>query len=86
MLEGPILDLGVIFDPTKIQAQMEVISDWGNRSLAAGTYCLFCIEGQVDVAGVSLKEKESLRIEIKQPLSLQVKSDRPENTVLISLV
>ncbi|WP_413578650.1 HutD family protein [Bdellovibrio sp. HCB290] len=72
LLEGPVVDLGVIFRRNVISASMKILnlSDVSQLELGYGTYFVFCIRGKLQLDELEIHAGDSLRIDKTASLKL----------------
>lgn len=69
LIDKGIIDVGIIFDPSKIHASMNIILEDTSLILTGENY-FYCSEGSFMVKGLELDETECLHIEQNQKIKL----------------
>lgn len=72
LVEGPIVDLGVIYRSEKIRAQMKVL-DLSNNSFLnfeSGIHFIYCLHGMMQLGDLIIHAEDTVRIEKKGPVNL----------------
>jgi environmental stress-induced protein Ves len=65
LLEGPVVDLGVIFKRDSVRAGMQVLnlSDESDLRLEGDIHFVYCLRGRLNILGHEIHAEDSVRIE-----------------------
>ncbi|WP_413561438.1 HutD family protein [Bdellovibrio sp. HCB209] len=72
LIEGPIVDLGVIYQRDKIQAKMQILnlSEAGTLDLKAGVHFIYCLRGMLKLGDHKIHAADTLRVDGSAQLEL----------------
>lgn len=80
LINGGVLDVGLIFDPRKVSAELEVKNiDRGDFSwrLLNGVHYLFLAKGKIMINSLSLNEGDTLKVVLLADGPLEIHSEVP---------
>ncbi|QLY27119.1 HutD family protein [Bdellovibrio sp. KM01] len=72
LIEGPVVDLGVIFKRDSVRAEMKVLnlSEIAELSLEDGIHFIFCLRGRLNVQDLMIHAEDTVRIEKQSVIKL----------------
>lgn len=62
LLKGPVVDLGLIYDPHKCQAEMRFVSEEKFSTLKADVNFIFCAQGYAKFNGIELNAGDTVEL------------------------
>ncbi|UYL08198.1 HutD family protein [Bdellovibrio sp. SKB1291214] len=72
LIQGPIVDLGVIYRPDKVRVEMKVLDLSKNSFLnfETGIHFIYCLHGMLQLSDFIIHAEDTVRIEKRGPINL----------------